>query len=127
MVRRGSAKIFTGRRMKFLTFVVALFGFGYAVFHYTPAGRRAWVQIKVKPVPVKNRHYEGRNTDELRDELQFKENVIAAIKQVAGDGKPVVVAACGMTRSTTVGAETVAELGKLEAEIRSLRAELASR
>lgn len=77
-------------------------------------------------VPSRNPKYAEKGKEELMAELKFNEEVVAAIKEAA-DGKPVVVAACGMTRTATITPALRLQLNEFESDIRSLKAEIATR
>jgi cytochrome c556 len=116
--------------MKSIGFIVAVFVAGYLAFHFSPAGKRAQGRMQKSAAqhsaPRADPKFAGKTKDELQFELQFTEEVVAAIKKSA-DQKPVVVPACGMTRTTTITPEMRSQLAEYEADIRSLRIAIAAR
>lgn len=122
--------------MKPILLLLAIATAGYLAFQYTPAGRKAQARIRQNASATASKpdstsaastaSFAGKSKEELRVELQFREEVVATIKS-ASDGKSVVVADCGMTRTATITPEIRKQLSQLEAEISSLRKALASR
>jgi hypothetical protein len=112
--------------MKSIGFIVAVFVAGYLAFHFSPAGKRAQGRMQKSAAQHSAPRVDPKFAGKTKDELQFTEEVVAAIKKSA-DQKPVVVSACGMTRTTTITPEMRSQLAEYEADIRSLRVAIAAR